>query len=366
MASNRTISDSGFVYRLTSYAGRAGLLCAGLALSLLRPVQADPTSPVASAAPHPVIEVRELSKDGGTVEEGTTLHFQFTVANRGKTDLELKDVKPSCGCTVPHWDKVVKPGKEGIIEAEVRTVNFRGAIAKHLTVISNDPEHPQLDLTLTAKVTPLIQITPGTVALLSLEDNTATQEFRLERTGNRPMKIVQVVATQPYLKTSLTALPGGSAYRIAITATADTPLGRTTAPVVVRTDVPKAENQTLVLILDRGIVAQPSMVFWSVPPGQLASPLQNVVTISRRGGKFHVTGATVDDPKVTAKLETAREGLEYRVSVTYAGGWDAGMVQKTLTLTTDDPKQPIIKVPVQALIQKLPAVRPAAPAAATH
>src|SRR5207248_1736008 len=127
-----------------------GTYCAGLALIFMQPAGAVPTGPTPVVGPRPVIEIRELSKDGGTVEAGTTLHYQFTVSNRGKADLELKEVKPSCGCTVPHWDKVVKPGKEGAIEAEVHTVNFRGAIIKHLTVISNDPEHPQLDLTLTA------------------------------------------------------------------------------------------------------------------------------------------------------------------------------------------------------------------------
>jgi hypothetical protein len=63
----------------------------------------------------------------------------------------------------------------------------------------------------------------------------------------------------------------------------------------------------------------------------------------------------VDDPKLQARLETVRGGQEYRVFVRYGGGWDAGQVRKTLTVATDDPAQPVIKVPVLATVQSPPA-----------
>ena len=47
-----------------------------------------------------------------------------------------------------------------------------------------------------------------------------------------------------------------------------------------------------------------------------------------------------------------RAGAEYRVTVTYTGGWDTtGLRRQMLTVTTDDPKQPVIEIPVQAAIQ---------------
>ena len=33
------------------------------------------------------------------------------------------------------------------------------------------------------------------------------------------------------------------------------------------------------------------------------------------------------------------------------GGWDAGVQRETLVVTTDDPKQPVIEIPVQAVVQ---------------
>src|SRR3954465_1571716 len=70
-------------------------------------------------APRPIIEVREASKDAGVVDEGTVVPFQFEVTNRGQADLQISEVKPSCGCTVSQWDRVIKPGAHGTISAQM-------------------------------------------------------------------------------------------------------------------------------------------------------------------------------------------------------------------------------------------------------
>ena len=41
---------------------------------------------------------------------------------------------------------------------------------------------------------------------------------------------------------------------------------------------------------------------------------------------------------------------EYLVHLRYLGGWKAGMNNRTVTIQTDDPKQPKIEVPVQASV----------------
>jgi hypothetical protein len=99
------------------------------------------------------------------------------------------------------------------------------------------------------------------------------------------------------------------------------------------------------------------MVFFRAQPGTLPAPQQAVVTLTRLKGAFHVKSVAADDPKLQAKLETVRDGLEYRVTVSYGGGWEAGVVQKQLTVMTDDPKQPELKIPVHAMLQNaVPAV----------
>jgi hypothetical protein len=321
------------------------LIVGVFAVLLPPPAKAD------SDGPRPVIEVREIHKDGGLVEEGTVVHFQFEVANRGQADLQLKQVKSPCGCAVTKWDRVIEPGAQGLIHVEMNTQYFRGAVTKHLTLISNDPDRLEIELTIALRLIPLVNISPGLNAVLDVTDRAVTQEFTLERNGQRPMKIVQVIPNAPYIDARTTPLPGQGRYKLTVTATPAAPLGRSNVAVTVWTDVEKGAVLTFFITVDRGIVAVPPSLFYGMVPQELDTPRQASLTIRRDSAPFRVTGATVNDSNLTLKLETVRESAEYRVTVTYAGGWNPGRWRQMLTVTTDDPKQPVIEIPVQAVVQ---------------
>lgn len=87
----------------------------------------------------------ELKSD--TVDYGTTSKdkdnglraFEFT--NTGDAPLIIKDVKSTCGCTVPSWPKEpIAPGKTGKIEVKYNM--NPGPIRKTITVQSNAVNHP--------------------------------------------------------------------------------------------------------------------------------------------------------------------------------------------------------------------------------
>jgi hypothetical protein len=333
--------------------------CLGLMMGLCAVLPAPPAV-AESAGSRPVIEVRETRKDGGVVEEGTVVQFQFEVANRGQADLELTQVKPACGCTVTKWDRLIKPGAHGNINAELKTQHLRGAVAKQLTIFSNDPVRPQVELTIGLRLIPLVNVSPGLVVALDVTEKAATQEFTLERNGGRPMKIVQVVPNAAYIDAEATLLPGQGRYKLTITAKPDAPLGRSNGSVVVWTDVEKSGMLTFFITVDRGIVTVPPTLFYGMVPQELEAPRQAAVTITGSSTPFHVKSVTVNDSHLTTKLETVRDGAEYRVTLTYAGGWHTGRRRQLLTVTTDDPKQPVIEVPVQAVVQAKAAQAPPA------
>ena len=93
------------------------------------------------------------------------------------------------------------------------------------------------------------------------------------------------------------------------------------------------------------------MLFYGLLPNEIKAPVQAALTLTRRPRPFHVKSISVDDPKLAPRLETVREGAEYRVTVTYAGGWGPGLKRQMLTVTTDDPVQPTLQIPIQAVIQ---------------
>ena len=57
------------------------------------------------------------------------------------------------------------------------------------------------------------------------------------------------------------------------------------------------------------------------------APVQTNVTMLRQKGSFHVTGATVDDPKVQTRLQTVQEGQQYQVWLNQALKYKARLEQ---------------------------------------
>ncbi len=86
----------------------------------------------------PIIEFDREEYDFGTITEGDVVDGEFIVFNKGKTDLILTAVKPSCGCTTPDWTKEpIKPGESGIIKFSFNSRGRKGKQNKSITVKSN-------------------------------------------------------------------------------------------------------------------------------------------------------------------------------------------------------------------------------------
>jgi hypothetical protein len=99
----------------------------------------------------PRLKIASLEHSFGMVKPGTPLTYAFEIKNEGKTNLEIKNVAPSCGCTTSNFDKVIAPGKTGSITLAVeKTEGYKGEIVKTATVTTNDPDHQSFTLTLRA------------------------------------------------------------------------------------------------------------------------------------------------------------------------------------------------------------------------
>lgn len=86
----------------------------------------------------PIIEFDTTEYDFGTIEEGTIIDGSFKVTNKGKVDLIISHVQPSCGCTTPDWTKdPIKPGETGEIKFSFNSNGRVGKQNKSITVSSN-------------------------------------------------------------------------------------------------------------------------------------------------------------------------------------------------------------------------------------
>ena len=81
---------------------------------------------------------QEISKDAGKIKQGDTLFCTYIVENRGKSDLLIKNVRPSCGCTGARYEqKPIAPKGTGKITLIFATNGKVGKFSKNATVIAN-------------------------------------------------------------------------------------------------------------------------------------------------------------------------------------------------------------------------------------
>lgn len=88
------------------------------------------------------LELKSDTVDYGTVtkEDDNGLRV-FEFKNTGDAPLIIKEVKSTCGCTVPSWPKdPIAPGKSGKIEVKYNM--GLGPIRKTITVQSNAANYP--------------------------------------------------------------------------------------------------------------------------------------------------------------------------------------------------------------------------------
>lgn len=105
------------------------------------------------------IQFKETTHDFGKItQESKKVIYNFEFTNVGTGDLKVLNVKTSCGCTASDYTRTpIKPGEKGVIKVTYSTVNRPGAFRKSITVTVNDPDKPSLVLFINGIVGPKVK-----------------------------------------------------------------------------------------------------------------------------------------------------------------------------------------------------------------
>ena len=175
------------------------------------------------------IKFIESMYDFGAVEEGQLATYVFKFKNIGNDTLQLKSVKPSCGCTSPYWVKdPVLPGKTGEIKVQYNSKKRPGQFNKSINIVSN-AANPTYQLKIKGVVLngPDKTLTKDSIAKsASMSINTnefvlgeiekhqkETIKLMIENKGKSPLKIAKVSAGCGCMYSSVkdfTVAPGAS------------------------------------------------------------------------------------------------------------------------------------------------------------
>jgi hypothetical protein len=318
-------------------------------LDIRRQLNEFASKKIALYMPRPVMVIAQAEIDAGDVARGDNAKYVFTIKNTGDAPLEL-DAKPNCGCTVANFDKIVQPGEEGKVEAEIRTQGFRGKIMKAIDLTSNDPDTPRTSLRMAANVMPIVQVLPSENLMLSLKDNEATvQELEIQVSNKEEIQIEKVTTTAAYATAKVEPIAGAEGrHKLIITISPDAPLGRSAFLVTANTNSPKEPQINVSVQCEKGIIVTPVSVYMGsiMPNTQL--PVEQIVTMVKRGGTFNIKKIESEDPNISIREETLENGSQHRLILTYNGGWQPGAIRRMLKVETNDPKQPTIEIQVFA------------------
>ena len=76
------------------------------------------------------------------IKQGEKVEHTYTITNNGKSDLIIRKIKASCGCTaVSPVDDIIKAGASTTMKVIFNSAGKVGKQNKTITVISNDPKH---------------------------------------------------------------------------------------------------------------------------------------------------------------------------------------------------------------------------------
>jgi hypothetical protein len=325
------------------------------------PTAASPTAP-ALPLTRPRIEAEKLEQDAGRVRKGKRVELEFVLANRGDAPLQIKDVQPSCGCTVASFDKQIAPGATGGIRASLDTTSFDGPIAKHLTVLSNDPDTPRLVLTIRADVQAFLRASPSYVRILQVQSQEPEKAgINLWATDGRALEIRKVETPFDWVVASVRrptdaerdADASDNQWRLEVSVTDAAPLGPLRDKIRIETDhpdepvleIPLSGNVRRVLHLQPG----------EVDFGKVAQPVRNPKKVGVKLFNFgkepvEVRSAESDLPFVTAAISPEEPGRRFRVDLLLAADAPKGKFEGRVRVETSSTLLPTLEIPVRGKV----------------
>jgi len=95
----------------------------------------------------PILSVDDPEFKFGKINQGENVEHVYVLTNSGKTDLHIRKVKASCGCTAVQPEKnIIAPGESVDIKTVFKSAGKVGNQNKTVTIITNDPKKSKMIL----------------------------------------------------------------------------------------------------------------------------------------------------------------------------------------------------------------------------
>lgn len=328
---------------------------------------AEGTNSPAEAAkpqPPPKIQFDKLVYDFGTTSFVDSVTGTFTFSNTGEGELKVGAPKPSCGCTVASVKpNTLKPGEKGELVFKVNVGAAHGALEKHITVPSNDPQSPNMNLAIKVDIKQVIEVTPGSIALGSIRQGTSTNgSVTVRRLDGQELVLKKIEPINKMLQARIEAVQGtngSQAARVVFELKGDGTPARFNENVKLFAEGISQQIGTVYVtgqVLGDVVIDHESL-YWSIM-NPLRTPANNplaqqarrvTITSTRSDRPLEVKNVTSSLKDLTVELSTVETGKVYAVVATLAGTPEKSE-QGAVSFETNMPSQPKITIPVTVVV----------------
>lgn len=322
---------------------------------LVAAVASPPVLRAETTGSGPSAVVAEPVIDAGELPVGEPAEAEFLIENQGDEPLEILRVQPACGCTVAEYDETIAPGETGRVRAVVDTTSEIGPNSKLVTVVTNDPDNPQIRLTIESDVKAFVALQPGYARFASFVQSDRDQSIPqiLWTDSFEELEITGVESSEPWLEVTYreateaerVVAGAGKQWRVDVTLAKTAPIGPVAERALLRTNHPQ---QKVVEIPVSGFVRPIVAV---LPPdldlGRIdtADPKQHGVLVRNFGStplEVELAESTVGG--VDVSVETLEVGQQFRLVLTPTIDMAKGPFSGRVELRTNLPQQPILVV----------------------
>jgi len=291
--------------------------------------------------------------DFGAALEGTMVTHTFAIKNTGEGYLDIRGIKTSCGCTTGSPSKNhIAPGDESDISVSFDTHFQKGHAVRTIVATTNDPNNPQVVMTLQGTVKKQVEAQPNEISFGDVKKGTEdTRQLVVNdlNPARGPFSVGPVSNSNSSIKVVQEKRPDGKPGALLKVSLLKT------MPVGPFDDTIKITNNRVPLQVDVfGTVTgdlniDPAQVsFGIVPRGQ---DIVRIFKLSNQGAHpVKVLEVASSSPAVGVVAEPVAPGREYKVTVTLRHGTPDGELRGNLTIKTDDPDQATLNVPFYAIV----------------
>lgn len=300
----------------------------------------------------PRIKFDSLDYDFGRVRSGTKVKHDFVFTNTGDATLEIKGVTPGCGCTtVGEWTHQVEPGKTGVIPIQFDSSAYSTAVRKTPHLTCNDKTQPLVTFLLHGTVFRSLDVNPQYISLnISPDSDEETNGVvHIVNNDDEPLTLEPPKSNQRFFAAEIRTNVPGKNYDLVIKTVPPLEPGENQGLITLGTS---SKSMSSINVFARALVlplvaVTPAEIM--LPAGPLKAKETATVFLRNQGSRpLALSEPSVNANGASATVDVSKPGQIFTAKVDFSTGFEAPAGQQlVLSIKTDNPRVPVIKVNIK-------------------